>query len=160
MQGYLDNPKATAETIDTNGYLHTGDVGYVDQLGNWYIVDRCKELIKYNAFQIAPAELENVLLDCPLVADAAVIGIYDERRQTEVPRAYIALSPNQVKMKSETDLIREIHNFINAKVVHYKQLRGGIEFIESVPKSVTGKILRNDLRELYKKKLQTSKAKL
>jgi acyl-CoA synthetase (AMP-forming)/AMP-acid ligase II len=160
MQGYLDNPKATAEIIDTKGYLHTGDIGYVDKLGNWFIVDRCKELIKFNAFQIAPAELENVLLDCPLVADAAVIGIYDEGRQTEVPRAYITLSPTKVKMMSEAQTMKEIHTFVNANVVHYKQLRGGIEFIEVVPKSVSGKILRKDLRELYKKKQQMSKAKL
>lgn len=160
MKGYLDNPKATTETIDTNGYLHTGDVGYVDQLGNWFIVDRCKEMIKFNAFQIAPAELEDVLLNCPLVADAAVIGVFDEERQTEVPRAYITLSPNNAKIASEMQTIKDIHAFVNAKVVHYKQLRGGIEFIDVVPKSVAGKILRKDLRELYKKKRQTVKAKL
>lgn len=162
MLGYLDNPKATAETIDSNGYLHTGDIGYVDKLGNWFIVDRCKELIKYNAFQIAPAELEDTLLKSPLVSDAAVIGIFDEKRQTEVPRAYILLSPLG-KALDEKEAIRQIHDFIGIKVINYKRLRGGIQLIDVVPKSISGKILRKDLRELYKKEKQeqqTSKAKL
>lgn len=150
MMGYIDNPQATAETIDKNGFLHTGDIGYEDELGNWFIVDRCKELIKYNAYQIAPAELEDVLLKCPLVADAAVIGIYDPKRQTEVPRAYVTLSPEG---KQNDHAITEIHAFVNSQVIHYKQLRGGIELIDSVPKSPTGKILRKDLRTLYKKSM-------
>ncbi|KAF1800951.1 hypothetical protein V8B55DRAFT_1589592 [Mucor lusitanicus] len=160
MLGYLDNPKATAETIDSNGYLHTGDIGYVDKLGNWFIVDRCKELIKFNAYQIAPAELEDTLLTCPLVSDAAVIGIFDEKRQTEVPRAYISLSPAG-KALEEQETIEQIHRFINAKVIHYKKLRGGIQLIDVVPKSVSGKILRKELRALYlKEKQSSSKAKL
>lgn len=160
MQGYLHNPKATAETIDKDRYLHTGDIGYCDKLGNWFIVDRSKELIKYNAFQIAPAELENVLLKCPLVADAAVIGIQDEEKQTEVPRAYITLSPT-AKSLSQDQAQKDIHAFVNSQVVYYKQLRGGIEFIDIVPKSVSGKILRKDLRELYKnQQANKNKAKL
>ncbi|GAN08179.1 4-coumarate-CoA ligase [Mucor ambiguus] len=160
MLGYLDNPKATAETIDGNGYLHTGDIGYMDKLGNWFIVDRCKELIKFNAYQIAPAELEDTLLKCPLVSDAAVIGIFDDKRQTEVPRAYISLSPAG-KALDEQEAIQQIHSFINAKVIHYKRLRGGIQLIDVVPKSVSGKILRKELRALYlKQKQTTSRAKL
>jgi acyl-CoA synthetase (AMP-forming)/AMP-acid ligase II len=157
MQGYLHNPKATAETIDGDGYLHTGDIGYCDKLGNWYIVDRSKELIKYNAYQIAPAELENVLLQCPLVSDAAVIGIRDEKKQTEVPRAYVTLDPSTTL--NEQQAIKQIHEFVNSQVIHYKRLRGGIELIDVVPKSVSGKILRKDLRELYKNQ-QKMKAKL
>ncbi|CAO0803412.1 unnamed protein product [Mucor circinelloides] len=162
MLGYLDNPKATAEIIDSNGYLHTGDIGYVDKLGNWFIVDRCKELIKYNAYQIAPAELEDTLLKCSLVSDAAVIGIFDEKKQTEVPRAYISLSPSG-KALEEKEAIKQIHSFMNSKVINYKQLRGGIRLIDAVPKSVSGKILRKDLRELYRKEKeeqQISKSKL
>jgi 4-coumarate--CoA ligase len=158
MQGYLDNPTATAETIDKNGYLHTGDIGYSDKLGNWYIVDRSKELIKYNALQIAPAELENVLLKCPLVADAAVIGIYDVKRQTEVPRAYVTLNSSGKSLNQEK-AIEDIHKFVNGQVIQYKRLRGGIEFIDVVPKSVSSKILRKNLRELYKNRIK-SKAKL
>lgn len=162
MQGYINNPTATAETVDKSGYLHTGDIGYCDKDGYWYIVDRSKELIKYNAFQIAPAELENVLLQCPLVADAAVIGVYDEKKQSEVPRAYVTLGPVGKSM-SKKQAAEEIHKFVNEKVVQYKRLRGGIEFIDVIPKSVSGKILRKDLRELYKNPLKantSSKAKL
>lgn len=159
MQGYLNNPEATAEVIDKNGYLHTGDIGYFDKLGNWYIVDRSKELIKYNAFQIAPAELESVLIECPLVSDAAVIGIYDKKRDTEVPRAYISLN-SLGKNLDATKASSEIHKFVNEKVSAYKRLRGGIEFIEAVPKSVSGKILRKDLRELYKNQTVQNRAKL
>ncbi|GAA5810441.1 hypothetical protein MFLAVUS_003862 [Mucor flavus] len=159
MQGYLNNPEATAEVIDKNGYLHTGDIGYFDKLGNWYIVDRSKELIKYNAFQIAPAELESVLIECPLVSDAAVIGIYDKKRDTEVPRAYLSLSSLGKNLDS-TKASSEIHKFVNEKVSEYKRLRGGIEFIEVVPKSVSGKILRKDLRELYKNQTVQNCAKL
>ncbi|KAI8636202.1 hypothetical protein BD408DRAFT_448600 [Parasitella parasitica] len=161
MLGYIDNPKATAETIDSNGYLHTGDIGYVDKSGNWFIVDRCKELIKYNALQIAPAELEDTLLKCPLVSDAAVIGIFDEKRQTEVPRAYISLS-TLGKTLEEQEAIKQIHSFIDTIVIHYKRLRGGIQLIDVVPKSVSGKILRKDLRQMYEKEKQqkTTKSKL
>lgn len=149
MLGYLNNPSATAEAIDKDGYLHTGDIGYRDKLGSWYIVDRSKELIKYNGYQIAPAELENILLECSLVDDAAVIGVYDETKATEIPRAYIALSPIGKKL-SIKQAEAEIHRHVNGKVIQYKRLRGGIEFIDAVPKSVSGKILRKDLRELYK----------
>lgn len=160
MQGYINNPTATAETIDKDGYLHTGDIGYCDTNSYWYIVDRSKELIKYNAFQIAPAELENVLLQCPLVADVAVIGVYDEKKQTEVPRAYVTLSPSGKTLGTEK-AEAGIHKFVNEKVVQYKRLRGGIEFIDVVPKSVSGKILRKDLRELYKNQRKSNnKAKL
>ncbi|KAI8349450.1 hypothetical protein EDC96DRAFT_467644 [Choanephora cucurbitarum] len=158
MVGYIDNPEATAETIDQEGYLHTGDIGYCDKSGNWFIVDRSKELIKYNAFQIAPAELEDVLLKCPLVADAAVIGIYDEKNMTEVPRAYITLNEAD-KTKDLAAIKKEIHAFVDERVIYYKKLRGGIDFIDLIPKNVSGKILRKELRELYKKQ-QASKAKL
>ncbi|RCI02420.1 hypothetical protein CU098_009338 [Rhizopus stolonifer] len=156
MLGYIDNPEATAESIDSEGYLHTGDIGYVDKLGNWYIVDRSKELIKYNAFQIAPAELEDVLLKCPLVADAAVIGIYDEKNMTEVPLAYITLN-EAYKTQDKATIKQAIHAFVNERVVYYKKLRGGIEFIDLVPKNVSGKILRKDLREMYKNSKQKAK---
>ena len=78
MQGYLNRPEATASTIDAEGYLHTGDVGYVDAEGRYYVVDRVKELIKVKGFQVAPAELEAILLSDARVADAAVIGVPDQ----------------------------------------------------------------------------------
>lgn len=159
MHKYLDNPLATSEMIDIDGFLHTGDIGYVDDLGNWYVVDRTKELIKFNAYQIAPAELEAILLECPLVADAAVIGIYDEKRETEVPRAYISLNSQnkQVFRKGLETITQEIHDFVNQNVIHYKRLRGGIAFIETIPKSVSGKILRKNLRDLFKSEKNKSK---
>ena len=78
MKGYLNNPQATANTVDTDGWLHTGDIGYADEDGYFWIVDRLKELIKYKGYQVAPAELEALLLTHPAVADAAVIGVPDE----------------------------------------------------------------------------------
>lgn len=159
MQGYLHNSIATAEVIDKDGYLHTGDIGYTDKLGNWFIIDRSKELIKYNAYQIAPAELENILLECPLVADAAVIGIYDSKNETEVPRAYVTLGPVGKPMDPKV-AEAEIHKYVNGKVTPYKRLRGGIVFIDVVPKSVSGKILRKELRELYKDELKSIRSKL
>ena len=90
MKGYLNNPEATAATIDDDGWLHTGDIGHVDEDGHVFVVDRLKELIKYKGFQVAPAELEAVLLTHPAVADAAVIGLPDEEAG-EVPAAFVVL---------------------------------------------------------------------
>merc|ERR1719400_2067792 len=92
MRGYLNKPQATAETIDAEGYLHTGDVGYVDAQGKFFIVDRVKELIKVKGFQVAPAELEALLLSVPGVQDAGVIGIPDDQAG-EVPRAFLVKAP-------------------------------------------------------------------
>src|SRR5207248_11482990 len=90
MRGYLNNPEATARTIDEDGWLHTGDIGYADEEGHFFIVDRVKELIKYKGFQVAPAELEAVLLTHPAVADAAVIPSRDEEAG-EIPKAFVVL---------------------------------------------------------------------
>ena len=92
MKGYLNNPQATAITVDADGWLHTGDIGYADEDGYFWIVDRVKELIKYKGLQVAPAELEGILLTHPAVADAAVIGLPDEEAG-EVPKAFVVLKP-------------------------------------------------------------------
>jgi acyl-CoA synthetase (AMP-forming)/AMP-acid ligase II len=84
MLGYLNNPKATADTIDSEGFIHTGDIGLVDEDGYYYIVDRLKELIKYNGYQVPPAELEALLVTHESVADAAVIGVPDDEAGTEI----------------------------------------------------------------------------
>ncbi len=139
MKGYLNNPEATALTIDRDGWLHTGDIGHFDTEGHLYIVDRLKELIKYKGFQVAPAELEALLLTHPAVADAAVIGLADPEAG-EVPGGYVVLKPGQAA--TGEDLMA----FIADRVAHYKQIRT-ITFMDEIPKSASGKILRRVLRD-------------
>ena len=137
MRCYLDNPAVTAATIDPDGWVHTGDIASVNAHGWFRIVDRLKELIKHNGNQVAPAELESVLLTHPAVADAAVIGSPDERAG-EVPKAFIVLrSP-----ASADELLR----FVADRVAPYKRVRL-LEFTEAIPKSPSGKILRRVLAE-------------
>jgi acyl-CoA synthetase (AMP-forming)/AMP-acid ligase II len=137
MTGYLNNPDATAQTIDPEGWLHTGDIGYVDEDGHFYIVDRAKELIKYKGLQVAPAELEAVLLTHPSVADAAVIP-YPDEEAGEVPKAIVVL-----KHKANAETILE---HVAQRVAPHKKIRH-IEFVEKIPKSPSGKILRRLLVE-------------
>ena len=139
MKGYLNQPEATAATIDEDGWLHTGDIGHVDQDGHWYIVDRLKELIKYKGFQVAPAELEALLLTHPAVADAAVVPIADEEAG-EVPKGFVVLKP-------DTEVTpQELMEFVAEHVAHFKQIRA-VELIDEIPKSASGKILRRVLKE-------------
>lgn len=138
MKGYLNRSEATAHTIDAEGWLHTGDVGYADNDDHFFIVDRAKELIKYKGFQVAPAELEAILLTHPSVADAAVIPIPDEEAG-EIPKAYVVL-----KADAEAE---EILAFVATRVASFKKIRL-IEFIDKIPKSASGKILRRVLREI------------
>ncbi len=98
MKGYLDDPEATAATLDADGWIHTGDLGYADEDGYFYIVDRLKELIKYKAYQVAPAELEALLLTHPAVADAAVVR-YPDEEAGEIPKAFVVL---QVADRAQT----------------------------------------------------------
>lgn len=137
MKGYFDNETATQATMK-NGWLHSGDIGYYDKHGRIFIVDRLKELIKVKGFQVAPAELEDLLRQHTKVQDVAVIGVPDDR-YGEVPKAFIV-----PKEKVTTD---ELHDFISSQVADFKKLRGGIEFIEQIPKSAAGKILRRQLRD-------------
>jgi acyl-CoA synthetase (AMP-forming)/AMP-acid ligase II len=138
MAGYLNNEEATRETIDDDGWLHTGDLAQVDANGCVYIVDRLKELIKYKGYQVPPAELEAVLLSHPSIADAAVIGVVDAEGE-EVPKAFVV-------RQSEAELdAAEVMDFVAGQVAPYKKVRQ-VEFIEAIPKSASGKILRKDLR--------------
>jgi 4-coumarate--CoA ligase len=137
MLGYLNNDEATAETIDADGFLHTGDIAEVDAAGNVAIVDRLKELIKYKGYQVAPAELEALLLTSPDVADAAVIAVPDEEAG-EIPKAFI------VRAREEADE-ESVMAFVAERVSPYKRVRA-VEFIDAIPKSSSGKILRKDLR--------------
>jgi acyl-CoA synthetase (AMP-forming)/AMP-acid ligase II len=141
MAGYLGNDEATTQTIDDDGFLHTGDVARVDSTGCVYIVDRLKELIKYKGYQVPPAELEAVLLTHPGVADAAVIGVTDSESGEEIPKAYVVTQPGA----ELTDA--EVMDFVAGQVAPYKKVRQ-VAFIETIPKSASGKILRKDLRGL------------
>ena len=139
MKGYLNKPEATAATIDADGWLHTGDIGHVDERGNLFVVDRLKELIKYKGFQVPPAELEALLLTHPAIGDAAVIGLPDAEAG-EIPFGFVVLKPGA----SATGEALMAH--VGARVAHYKQLRG-VAFIDAIPKAASGKILRRVLRQ-------------
>jgi len=136
MKGYLNNPQATALTIDADGWLHTGDVGVVDADGYLEVVDRLKELIKVKAFQVAPAELEALLLKHPKIADAAVFGVPDDECG-EVPKAVVVMR--------EPLTADEVKAFVEGHVATYKRLRH-VAFADAIPKSPSGKILRRLLR--------------
>lgn len=144
FKGYHNNPEATNAALTEDGYLKTGDVGHQDADGNFFITDRVKELIKYKGFQVAPAELEGLLTSHPLIDDAAVIGLYDPSQATEVPRAYIVR--RRAVSGQRTTSERELAEWLAARVAPHKRLRGGIRFIDAVPKSASGKILRRLLK--------------
>ena len=132
MMGYLNNPEATAAAINSEGWLYTGDIASVDEEGYFYIVDRLKELIKCKSYQVAPAELEALLLTHPAIIDVAVVPKAD-KQSGEVPKAFIVL-------KQEISAT-EIMAWVAEKVAAYKQIKE-IEFIDQIPKSPSGKILR------------------
>jgi len=137
MKGYFNRPEETAQTIDDEGWLHTGDLGVADEDGWLTVVDRLKELIKYKGFQVAPAELEAILLSHPAVADAAVIPSPDEEAG-EVPKGFVVLREESTE--------EELMDFVAVRVASYKKVRR-IEFIDQIPKSASGKILRRVLVE-------------
>jgi acyl-CoA synthetase (AMP-forming)/AMP-acid ligase II len=139
MLGYLDDADATDAMLDADGFLHTGDVATVDARGVVTIVDRIKELIKYKGYQVAPAELEALLLTHPGVADAAVIGVHDAEGE-EVPKAFV------VRRGPEELTEQQVMDFVAGHVAPYKKVRQ-VEFIDVVPKSASGKILRRELRD-------------
>nr|POE82670.1 putative 4-coumarate--coa ligase 1 [Quercus suber] len=157
--GYLNNPEGTANALTPDGWFKTGDVGYQDKEGHFYITDRVKELIKYKGFQVPPAELEGLLSSHPKIDDVAVIGVFKEEQATEVPLAYVV--PKQGTDASPA-LEQEISQWLAQKVANHKKLRGGVKFIDAIPKSAAGKILRRVLKAKYDEdeKNKTSKAKL
>jgi acyl-CoA synthetase (AMP-forming)/AMP-acid ligase II len=138
MRGYLNNPEATAAMIDADGWLHSGDVAVVDEDGWFTIVDRVKELIKYKGFQVAPAELEALLITHPQVADCAVIGVPDEEAG-ELPKAFVVPAGDELDREALTAFIAE-------QVAPHKRIRT-VEIVEEIPKSPSGKILRRLLRD-------------
>ncbi|KAK7545038.1 4-coumarate-CoA ligase [Phyllosticta citribraziliensis] len=139
--GYWRNPKATKELFDDDGFIRTGDIGVRDFEPKFWIVDRKKELIKVKAYQVAPAELEALLLENEAVADAAVVGLKMDHE--EFPRAYVALKDHFKGQVSETDIVQ----WVAGRVAKYKQLLGGVKFVDEVPKLLSGKIQRRTVRE-------------
>lgn len=142
MRGYFNNIKATKETLTEDGWLRTGDIGYCDENGFLYVVERLKELIKVNAFQVAPAELESILRDHPDLLEAAVVGIPNVKCG-EAPKAFV------VRKSSSKITESEIQNYIAKQVSKHKHLTGGVQFVDSIPKSAAGKILRREIKRLY-----------
>jgi 4-coumarate--CoA ligase len=156
FQGYHNNAEATSSSLTPDGFFKTGDIGYEDEDGNMYITDRVKELIKYKGFQVAPAELEGVLAGNEMVEDVAVVGTYDKSRETEVPLACVV--PRQgVERNKESESM--IVKWLGERVAGHKQLRGGVRWVDEVPKSASGKILRRVLKEWLKKEEEGGKVR-
>jgi acyl-CoA synthetase (AMP-forming)/AMP-acid ligase II len=139
MLGYLKNPKATAATITDEGWLRSGDIGRRDEDGYFFVVDRLKELIKYKGYQVPPAELEAVLVSHPKVKDAGVIGLPDPECG-ELPKAFVVADDG---LDPE-----ELMAYVAERVAPYKRIRE-VEFVDEIPKSASGKILRRMLRDRY-----------
>ncbi|KIW93057.1 uncharacterized protein Z519_06907 [Cladophialophora bantiana CBS 173.52] len=156
MKGYWRNPEATADTLTPDGWLKTGDIAYVDHDMCFYIVDRKKELIKVKGNQVAPAELEALLLEQPGIADAAVIGMPTEDGD-EKPRAFVV---RQVGPHGKNLTEEDVKRFIEGKVVRYKRLAGGVEFVDAIPKNPSGKILRRHLRDATRERMRKEGVRL
>jgi acyl-CoA synthetase (AMP-forming)/AMP-acid ligase II len=138
MCGYLNNPEETSAMVDEDGWLHSGDVAVVDEDGWFEIVDRVKELIKYKGFQVAPAELEAIIITHPQVADCAVIGVPDEEAG-ELPKAFVVPAGGELDRDA-------LIAFVTEQVAPHKRVRA-VEIVEEIPKSPSGKILRRMLRD-------------
>ncbi|KAJ2848667.1 hypothetical protein IWW36_003162 [Coemansia brasiliensis] len=145
MMGYINEYDATKHII-MDGFLHTGDVGRIDPTGHVFVTDRKKELIKFNGFQVAPAEIEGILLQHPLVRDCAVVGTFCSKRQTELPRVFLVLNQDE-KLHDKNSVAEQVVEWINSKVAYYKRLRGGFVVVDEIPKNASGKVLRRVLKE-------------
>jgi acyl-CoA synthetase (AMP-forming)/AMP-acid ligase II len=158
--GYYANEASTQEAfvVDQQGnrWYRSRDIGTVHDEGFFTIVDRIKEMINYKGLQVVPSELEGKLLEHSAVADACVVGVWVEEHATELPVAFVVVSA-EAKDFHLHKLTKEIHQHINAKVAHHKRLRGGIIFVDAIPKSPSGKILRRELKETVKSRKLGSK---
>ncbi|KAK5464975.1 hypothetical protein LTS15_001538 [Exophiala xenobiotica] len=144
-QGYFNNPQATKEAFH-DGWFCTGDIGVLRD-GKFYIVDRKKELLKYKGLQVAPAEIENLLITHPRIQEAAVVGVnLPDDPGTDLPRAYVVAKPSEISEE-------EVKDYVKQRLAPYKQIRGGVVFVEEIPKNAIGKMLRRELRERAKKEL-------
>jgi len=154
MLGYLDDHDKTAECLSHSGWLRTGDIAHYDEHGYFYITDRIKELIKVRGFQVAPAELEALLLTHDAINDVAVIQIPDDE-SGELPRAYVVLGASEEAQKTT---VEDIKAWVKDRVAPYKRLEGGVVFTDVIPKSASGKILRRLLRDQVKEEFAKKKA--
>lgn len=145
MKGYFSNPEATSSTIDSEGWLRTGDLCYIDDDGFIFVVDRLKELIKYKGYQVPPAELEALLLTHPEISDAAVIP-FPDKQVGQFPMAYV------VRKAGSNLSEKAVMDFIAGQVAPYKRIRR-VAFVAAIPKNPSGKILRKDLIKLATSKL-------
>ncbi|GAB7360309.1 hypothetical protein MBLNU230_g8066t1 [Neophaeotheca triangularis] len=156
IKGYFENPEANKRDFDAEGFFHTGDIAYLDGKSKlWYIVDRKKELIKVRGFQVAPPEIEGLLLDHPSIVDCGVIGVAHSgaaggsSEGSEAPRAYVVKRPGVGDKLTE----KQVYDFVAGKLVYYKKLDGGVVFVDAIPKNASGKILKRVLREQAKKEM-------
>ncbi|GKV07919.1 hypothetical protein SLEP1_g19617 [Rubroshorea leprosula] len=140
MKGYINDPEATLSTLVSDGWLRTGDLGYIDKDGYLYVIDRLKELIKYKGFQVPPAELEQLLQSHPEITDAAVIP-YPDEEAGELPMAFV------VRQTGSSLSDAEIIDFVAKQVAPYKKIRR-VAFVDSIPKTAAGKILRRELKKI------------
>ncbi|KAH8147823.1 uncharacterized protein LAJ45_08289 [Morchella importuna] len=144
IKGYYNNDAANRESYDSDGFYHTGDIGLCDgKTKKWYIVDRKKELIKVRGFQVAPPELEGILLEHPHIVDAAVIGVVAETHGSELPRAYVVRRPGSNLEE------QEVKEYMKTKVASYKQLEGGVVFLDAIPKNASGMDLSYSILAIY-----------
>lgn len=156
FQGYFQNPEANAQDFDSDGFFHTGDIAYCDSKTRlWYIMDRKKELIKVRGFQVAPAELEAVLLKHDSIADAAIIGVPSNTGSGELPRAYLVR-----KQGHESLTERAVKEYITKMLASYKRLDGGVVFVEAIPKTPSGKKLKRILKDQAAEEMGKKAAKL
>lgn len=152
MKGYINNKEATDQTIDGDGWLHTGDVGHFDEDGNVCVVERVKDLIRCLDVHVVPAELEQLLLSHPAVAEALVVGI-PHPQMGEVPRAFVVLAEGA---SADDALAQELLLHVSEQVEHAMQLHGGLEFVSDLPKSPTGQYLRRELRSNFLRQHRTA----
>ncbi|THV49321.1 hypothetical protein BGAL_0201g00210 [Botrytis galanthina] len=169
--GYHNNPDATSAALVASSsslkskyqFFKTGDIGFQDKHGNMYITDRVKELIKYKGYQVAPAELEGVLVEHEWVEDCCVVGVFDKERETEVPVGFlvgkVSVRKEDRKLYGEKEGM-EVEKWLAGKVADYKRLRGGVRWVESIPKSASGKILRRVFKDQIKKEGEGKISKL
>lgn len=144
MAGYLNREEETRNTLMSDGWVRTGDIGYFNEEGYLWITDRLKELVKYKGYQVPPAELEDLLLTHPSVKDAAVTGKPDEAAG-ELPTAFVVLAEGCTATETE------LQAYVKERAAPYKQLKGGVHFMESLPRNPSGKLLRRKLKEMITK---------